>query len=104
MRKKLVLGAVVIIAALVAVMVFLRTPKDSGDIKVSGTIETTMTALSFKIPGRVRERLVDEGQKIAAGQVVARLEDDEVRQELAGRKAELAAAQAVLAELQAGSR
>lgn len=104
MRKKLVLGAAVIIAALVVVMVILRAPKDSGDIKVSGTIETTMTALSFKIPGRVRERLVDEGQKVAAGQVVARLEDDEVRQELAGRKAELATAQAALAELQAGSR
>jgi HlyD family secretion protein len=52
----------------------------------------------------VRERLVDEGQKVAAGQVVARLEDNEIRQELAGREADLAAARAALAELQAGSR
>jgi HlyD family secretion protein len=85
-------------------MVMRRAPRETGDIKLSGTIETTMTAISFKQPGRVRERLVDEGQKVAAGQVVARLEDDQVRQELAGREAELAAAKAALAELQAGSR
>jgi len=104
MRKMLVIGAVVIMAALVVVMVLRRTPKDTGNVKVSGTIEATLTALSFKQPGRVRERLVDEGQKVAAGQTVARLEDDQVRQELAGREAELAGAQAALAELQAGSR
>jgi membrane fusion protein YbhG len=104
MRKMLVVGGAVIIAALVAVMVIRRTPKETDDIKVSGTIETTVTELSFKQPGRVRERLVDEGQKVAAGQVVARLENNEVRQELAGREADLAAAQAALAELQAGSR
>ncbi|MBC8018375.1 MAG: efflux RND transporter periplasmic adaptor subunit [Verrucomicrobia bacterium] len=104
MRKMLVVGGAVIIAALVVVMVIRRAPKETDDIKVSGTIETTVTALSFKQPGRVRERLVDEGQKVVAGQVVARLENDEVRQELAGREADLAAAQAALAELQAGSR
>jgi HlyD family secretion protein len=104
MRKQLVIGAIVIIAALVVIMVIRRQPNETGEIKVSGTIETTVTALSFKLPGRVRERFVDEGQKVAAGQVVARLEDNEVRQELAGREADLAAAQAALAELQAGSR
>lgn len=104
MRKKLVIAGVVIIAAVVAIFIIRRAPKESGKIKVSGTIETTMTELSFKIPGRVHERLVDEGEKVVAGQVVARLDNEEVRQELAGREAELAAAQAALAELQAGSR
>lgn len=104
MRKMLVVGAIAILAALVVVMVLRRAPQENGDIKVSGTIETTVTALSFKQPGRVRERLVDEGHKVTAGQVVARLESSEVRQELDGREAELAAARAALAELQAGSR
>jgi HlyD family secretion protein len=104
MRKMLVIGAAVIVVAIVVIMVIRRAPKETGAIKVSGTIETTVTALSFKLPGRVSERLVDEGQKVAAGQVVARLEDNEVRLELAGREADLAATQAALAELQAGSR
>ena len=84
MRKMLVVGAVVIVAVLVVVMIIRRSPRESNDLKVSGTIETTVTALSFKQPGRVRERLVDEGHKVAAGQVVARLESSEVRQELDG--------------------
>jgi HlyD family secretion protein len=104
MRKMFVIGAAVIVAALVVVMIIRRAPKETGEIRISGTVETTVTALSFKLPGRVRERLVDEGQKVSAGQTVARLEDDQIRQELAGREAELAAAQAALAELQAGSR
>jgi HlyD family secretion protein len=104
MRKMFVIGAAVIVAALVVVMIIRRAPKETGEIKISGTVETTVTALSFKLPGRVRERLVDEGQKVSAGQTVARMEDDQIRQELAGREAELAAAQAALAELQAGSR
>ncbi len=104
MRKIMIIVAVLIVAALAAFVVVRRAPKESGDIKVSGTIETTSTALSFKVPGRVLERLVDEGHKVAAGQVVARLDDREIRQELAGREADLAAARAGLAELQAGSR
>jgi HlyD family secretion protein len=104
MRKKLVIAVVVIIAILIVILVLRRAPQSSGDIKVSGTIETTVTEVSFKQAGRVRERLVDEGEKVVAGQVVARLENNEVRQELTGREAELAIAQASLAELQAGSR
>jgi HlyD family secretion protein len=104
MKKKLVIGAAVVVAAIVTIMIIRHAPKETCAIKISGTIEATATTLSFKQPGRVRERLVDEGQKVVAGQVVARLEDDQLRQELAGREAELAAAQAGLAELQAGSR
>lgn len=104
MRKKIVIGVLVVVAALAVVMVLRRKTVENGDIKVSGTIETTATALSFKVPGRVLERLVDEGYKVAAGQTVARLDDRDIRQELAGREADLAAARAALAELQAGSR
>ena len=104
MRKRLVLGTVMIVAALVVVLLVRRTPRDTGDIKLSGTIETTQTALSFKQPGRVLERLVDEGQRVTAGQVLARLDSRDARQELTGREAELAGARAALAELQAGSR
>jgi HlyD family secretion protein len=104
MRKKLLIGAVLVVVALLVFVIIRRTPQGAADIKVSGTIEATSTALSFKVPGRVLERLVDEGQKLAAGQVVARLDDRDARQELAGREADLAAARSALAELQAGSR
>lgn len=71
---------------------------------LSGNLELVDTQLSFKYPGRVVERLVDEGQRVKAGQPLARLDDSEQIQEVALRRAELAAAKAFLAELEAGAR
>jgi HlyD family secretion protein len=76
----------------------------TGDLVLSGNIEVTDAQLGFKTPGRVAERLVSEGQRVTAGQLIARLDDAEQIQELALRRAELAAVEAVLAELVAGSR
>lgn len=75
-----------------------------GELVLSGNIEVTDAQLAFKLPGRVAERPVFEGEQVAAGQLIARLENAEQRQEVALRRAEQAAAEAVLAELEAGSR
>lgn len=81
-----------------------RQARDGDPLVVSGNIETTDAQLSFKIPGRVVERPVMEGQPVKRDQLIARLDDVEQRQQLALREAELAAAQATLADLEAGSR
>jgi HlyD family secretion protein len=81
-----------------------RPGKPAGDLTLSGNLEVTDAQLSFKYPGRIAERLVAEGQRVTAGQLVARLDDAEQQQEVALRRAELAATQALLAELEAGSR
>jgi HlyD family secretion protein len=73
-------------------------------ISISGNIEATDAAISFEIPGRVERRLIDEGEHVEAGQLVAVLEKEELRQVVALQKAVLAAAKAALAELEAGSR
>jgi HlyD family secretion protein len=75
-----------------------------GDLVLSGNIEVTDAQLGFKVPGRVAERLVSEGDRVQVGQLVARLDDIEQKEQLALRRAELAAAQAALAALEAGSR
>lgn len=81
-----------------------RPAAPAGPLVLSGNLEVTDAQLSFKHPGRVAERLVSEGQRVTAGQLVARLDDAEQAHEVALRRAELAAARAVLAELEAGSR
>ena len=85
---------------------FQRTHAGSSgnSIRVSGNIEVTSAEISFKIPGRVLERLVDEGQRVKKGNVIAKLDDAELKIDVNLRKAELTAAQAALAELEAGSR
>ena len=104
-RKKIIIPIIiVVVAAVVAWRLATRPSAPADEIKVSGTIEVTDVEVSFKISGRVKERLVDEGDRVAAGQVVARLEDEDQRHEVAEREAEVQAAAAVLAELRAGSR
>ena len=75
-----------------------------GDLVLSGNIEVTDAQLGFKVSGRVAERLVSEGERVKAGQLIARLDDAEQRAQLSLRRAELAGADAALAELEAGSR
>jgi HlyD family secretion protein len=76
----------------------------SGELVLSGNLEVVDAQLAFKLPGRVAQRLVSEGERVEAGQLVAQLEDAEQQQEVALRRAELAAAEAGVAELEAGSR
>jgi HlyD family secretion protein len=104
MRRQLLVVAVVLAVALAAFLL-LRSPGGEGEgLKVSGTIEITSVDLSFKTGGRVRERLVDEGEMVRPGQTVARLEDDDLAAEVAVRRARLEEARQALMELEAGSR
>jgi len=72
----------------------------TDDARVKGTI----VAVSPKIPGRIESVLVQEGETVQAGQVIARIEKDEIEVQVAQAKANLAAAQAKLDETEAGSR
>jgi HlyD family secretion protein len=104
--KKKIIAIVSILAVSTAVFLYFRnrSPVNPDRIRVSGNIELTEAEVSFKIPGRVEERRVAEGETVTAGQVVARLDSQELRQEKALRQAQVSSARAVLAELQAGSR
>lgn len=73
-------------------------------VLISGNIEVVDVQISFKIPGRVEKRPVDEGYIVKEGQVMAQLETADIEADLALREAELAAAKAALAALEAGSR
>lgn len=107
MNKRLVIPLllVVSIAAIVIWLLFHASRKeDSGKIRVSGNIEVTTVELSFKVPGRVKERLVDEGDQVRQGQVVARLDPEDLIHEEENRSAEVRAARALLSELETGYR
>jgi HlyD family secretion protein len=81
-----------------------RDGSGPGSLTLSGNIEVNEAQLGFKVPGRVIERLVTEGDRVRSGQLVARLDGTEQQQQLALYRAELAGAEAAYAELQAGSR
>jgi HlyD family secretion protein len=80
------------------------TKHNEGSIHVSGNIEVTSVELSFKIPGRVTERTVDEGELVKTGELVAKLDPTDLLNEAANRRAEAQAARSKLTELETGYR
>jgi len=104
-KKKLIaaLLALFVVAAVIS-YVIRGGSAHAGTIRLSGNIEVTDAEVSFKIPGRVVARLVDEGDLVKTGQLVARLDSAELAQEVALRKADAQNAQAALEELVAGYR
>jgi HlyD family secretion protein len=99
------LASATFITAVLLVAACSRSDGTSAEkLVLSGNIEVTDAQLGFKVPGRVVERLVSEGDRLKAGQLVARLDDAEQMEQLALRRAELAGAEAALAALEAGSR
>lgn len=104
--RKLIFPAAAVIVAIGAGGWFVLRLAGNGDdsLHVSGNIEAVEVAISFKIPGRVVKRYVDEGDPVKEGQPVAQLETADLQADAALARAQLHAAQAALAELLAGSR
>ncbi|MBZ5534662.1 MAG: efflux RND transporter periplasmic adaptor subunit [Acidobacteriia bacterium] len=103
-RVVIPLGAVVLLAVATILYFVFHSSRLAPPLQVSGNIEVTDVEVSFKIPGRVQERLVDEGDMVAAGAIVARLESRDLAEQVAMRKAEARAAEAFLNQLVTGSR
>jgi HlyD family secretion protein len=104
-RKPLLVLASIGLAGVVTFGWLLGRSRNEGKvIRVSGNVEVIDAELSFKIPGRVEARLVDEGETVSTGQTVALLDSKELSQQVSLSRAEVQAARAALAELEAGSR
>jgi HlyD family secretion protein len=94
-KKALIPVAVlVIVAGAYGIVRLTRVRHDRGAISVYGTVEATVVEVSFRLPGRVVERLVSEGDRVRKGQVVARLDDTELREQAALQDAQVEAARA----------
>ncbi len=106
MKKRLGIIVLLLVAVTGGFLVFniLKDPVDDSLLRFSGNIEVTEIHMSFKIPGRLEERLVEEGDSVSGRQLLAGIEKADQIIAMAQAEASLAYAEAVLAELQAGSR
>jgi HlyD family secretion protein len=77
---------------------------ENGELSLSGTVEARETVLAFQVSGRIGKLLVDEGEAVSQGQEVATLVTADYEQAVIRARAEVAAAEAALAALVAGSR
>jgi multidrug efflux pump subunit AcrA (membrane-fusion protein) len=79
----------------------------SASVTATGTIKAMVGAevkVGSRIPGRVEHLAVQVGDRVQAGQVVARLEQEELRAAVEKARADLAAAEAKLATVRKGAR
>ncbi|WP_225765529.1 efflux RND transporter periplasmic adaptor subunit [Inquilinus sp. Marseille-Q2685] len=60
--------------------------------------------LGFRVPGKIVERLVDVGERVAAGQPLMRIDENDLRLALTARQNAVAAARAVAVQARADDR
>lgn len=104
--KKLlrIIPALALVIAAIVVVSLLRGRGGNGSLLVSGTVEATEARLGFAAPGSLAEVFVREGDRVTAGQILARLDTTEVAARLRQSRAQQAGAEARLLELERGSR
>lgn len=101
---------IIIIAALAVVIggyLYIRSSTDrTADkrLRIAGNIEAHESVMSFKVPGRIVELPVHEGQYVNRGDLLARLDDDDYRQQVSVDEATVRTREAELQLALAGSR
>jgi HlyD family secretion protein len=99
MKKRILILVVILAAAGVAVYAFRGSNQPPSDrLIVSGNIELTEVNIAFKTSGRLMERTVDEGDNVKKGQIIARLDRDQLAAQRERETAAVASSEAQLVQ------
>jgi len=106
---KRVIPVLILLAAAIAAGVYFyprltRKPAPANRLTLSGNIEAHESLVSFKVPGRIVELPVEEGQQVEPGALLARLEDADSRQKVRIDEAGVRVRESDLALTLAGTR
>lgn len=106
---KRVIPIIILLAALVAAGFYFYprlTPKPAPQtqIALSGNIEAHESLVGFKVPGRIVDLPIQEGQQVEEGTLLARLEDGDSRQRVRMDEASVGVRESNLALTLAGTR
>ena len=92
------------IAAALILVLLAGCHRGNGPLTASGTVEATEAQLGFQAAGRIEAIRVHEGDRVRPGDTLAVLDRSELNARRAQSAAQLGAARAGLAELEAGAR
>ncbi|MGA2147969.1 MAG: efflux RND transporter periplasmic adaptor subunit [Bryobacteraceae bacterium] len=99
MKKRILIILIILLAAGAAVYAYRgMTRRPDNRIVVSGNIELTEVNIAFKTAGRLIERNVDEGDTVKKGEVLARLDRDQLVAQREAQSAALTSAETQLAQ------
>ena len=107
MKRRLLIIILGVMAILGGAYLYLRAAADQAPdtaLKISGNIEAHESVVSFKVQGRIVELPVEEGQVVTKGDLLARLDDADYRQQVSVDEATVRSREAELKLGLAGSR
>lgn len=106
MRRRVIFAALVLLAAAGAFLGWWLTRADATReaLTLHGNVDLRQVELAFPDSGRIAAVLAEEGDHVEKGATVARLDTSRLEPQIAGAQAQVAAQQAVLEKLKAGSR
>ncbi|ALA60241.1 HlyD family efflux transporter periplasmic adaptor subunit [Nitrospira moscoviensis] len=107
MKKRILLIMIAALTVITGGYLYVRSASDRAAdtaLKVAGNVEAHESVVSFKVPGRIVELAVQEGQYVNPGDLLARLDDDDYRQQVSVDEATVRTREAELALALAGSR
>lgn len=103
MKRKVIIPILLVaVLGFVAWRFLWRKGADPNRIQLHGNIELTETDLSFKVPGRLVELLVDEGAAVKKGDLLARLDKTELERTREREEAGKQMASSALVQLRTG--
>jgi multidrug resistance efflux pump len=104
MNKKVLVWVLIGLAVGVTAYWSLRKRPDNTTLHASGTVDTTEIQVGSRIGGRITSVKAKEGDTVSSGQILVTLNPYQLPGQLAALKAQLAQAEAQLAELRHGPR
>lgn len=87
MHKRMLFVSALIAALIIFGIVWYVVVSRQKESYASGSIEVDEVVVSSKVPGRVTELLVDEGSEVKAGDILARIETQELAAQLKSAQA-----------------
>jgi HlyD family secretion protein len=97
-------GEAVLVVGLLGAAAACRNGADQGPLRASGYVEATEVRVAPEVGGRILELAVEEGDRLAAGAPIARLDTSDTDLAVQRAQAERAQAVAQLNLLRAGAR
>src|SRR5262249_11541322 len=106
MRRTVWIGALVVLVALIAGAAWWLTRREGapGELIAYGNVDLRQGQVSFNNSERIAAVLVQEGDRVRKGQLVARLDTRRLEPQVAQAEAQAAAQRQVVQRLRAGSR
>lgn len=107
MRKSVLIGGAALVIAAAASGAYLvkeRSGRGEDGLTLYGNVEMRQVDVGFRVPGRLEAALVEEGDRVRAGAILARLDGEPFQDAVAQAQAETGVRAAELARLEAGLR